>query len=273
MDFIGDIIDWVIKEVIKSAGATAAQLNVSAEQLALIHGIWQYFILAGIGLTIVYFIVEINKRWAFEGQNMTLKTMFNPFIKFGIAVALMANAGEIFTVIATFNNTFAGWAADVGTGEGGGAAQSIGETLVNNLDFWQKIIMIFPTILTWIISLVCSLVWVYKAMLYKMELIARIAFAPIALADVYSGFNSTAVKYVKGTIALIIYGGTLIILPKLCISIAFMDMADMMKELTAQASLGNVMEVILAYVKLMIAPIAAIGLSSAARQITKEAVG
>lgn len=296
MDMIGDIIDWVLIQVMSMSGASAAELRIDNTMLGAVQGVWDYFIIVGIGLTIIYFIAELNKQWAFEGQTMSLKTMFAPFFKFVIAIILMANAANIFGAIATFNNTFADWSETAMTSTmpdtcsscggklisdnikncpycGAELSGGIGQTFVDNLGFWEKIIMLFPIIITFAVILICNLVWVYKALCYKVELLARVAFAPIALADCYNGFNANAVRYIKGTIALILYGGTLILLPKLTVMIAMADLAAMMNDLTTSISVTGVFDVILAYVKFIIAPIAAIGISGAAKTLTKEAVG
>lgn len=280
MDMIGEIIDWVIIQVISLSGTTAAELEIDNTTISLIHTVWNYFILVGIGLTVIYFIIDLNKKWMFEGQNMSIKTIFIPFAKLVIAIILMANAGALFGALCTFNNGFAteveGWFAVTPVG-----SISIGKKLVDSLAFWEKIILLFPIIMSLAVALICNLVWAYKALVYKIELVVRTAFAPIALADIYSGLNATAIKYIKGTLALIIYGGCLILIPRLTMTVAVTELTNMMTDLENDIISGalpldvttNIFEVILSYLKIMIAPIAAIGLTGAAKTITKEALG
>ena len=64
MDMIGDIIDWVLIQVMSMSGASAAELRIDNTMLGAVQGVWDYFIIVGIGLTIIYFIAELNKQWA-----------------------------------------------------------------------------------------------------------------------------------------------------------------------------------------------------------------
>lgn len=280
MDMIGEIIDWVIVQVISLSGITAADLTVDNTTIHLIDNVWNYFILVGIGLTVIYFIIDLNKKWMFEGQSMSIKTIFIPFAKLVIAVIVMFNANTLFASLCSFNNGFAtvvqSWFSVSGI-----PSISIGKKLVDSLAFWEKIILLFPIIISFAVALICNLVWVYKALTYKIELIVRTAFAPIALADIYSGLNASALKYIKGTLALIIYGGCLILLPRLTMAIACTGLIADMTQLQTNITNGtlpldvtvNIFAVVLSYLKIMIAPIAAIGLTGAAKTITKEALG
>lgn len=274
-DFLGGIMDWIIQQVIDLSGTSAEQIKIDQTQIALIDPIWHYFILFGVFLTIVYFIIEINKKWAFEGQMITIKTIFIPFAKLIIAIILMANAANIFGVIAGFNNSFADWSENLSSSfTNSESGQGVGATIMNSLDFWAKVIIMFPIIMAFAVTLICNLVWIYKALLYKVELIVRIAFAPIALADIYSGLSSTAIKYIKGTISLVLYGGCLIMLPKLCIMIGLGDFLISWNTLVAGGiDAKSIFDIIVNWLKIIIAPIAAIGLSSAAKTILKETVG
>lgn len=272
MDFIADMIVYALTQCIEGMGASPEDLQVPASLFGAGSGfqtVWDYFMLLGIGMTIIYFLIEMNKRWALEGANMTFKNMFAPFLKLIIACVVMMLGADIFGWLLSFSNHLAEWAeANVTfTSIEGGQYEAVREA-VKKQDFWAKIILILPTILMYLVSLLCNLVWIYKAMLFKVELVARAMYAPIALADVYSGNNANASRYIKGTVALVLYGVSLILLPKLVGSIALMDLAGI-----NTAAGGDVLALVLECVKLMIAPIAAIGLSSAARQITKEAVG
>lgn len=275
-DFLGGIMDWIVYEVIDLSGTSAENIKITQEQMNLVQPIWQYFILFGVCLTIVYFVIELNKKWAFEGQSLSIKTVFIPFAKLTIAIILMANAAKLFGVLASFNNGFAEWSEGIATSfvYGGDEGNEVGASIMKNLDFWAKIIIIFPIIMAFSVTLICNLVWVYKALLYKVELIVRVAFAPIALADIYSGLNANAIKYIKGTLSLILYGGCLIMLPKLCIMIGLGDFMQIWNNLaTGDVDAKGIFDIILAFVKIIVAPIAAIGLSSAAKNLLKEAVG
>lgn len=271
MDFLADMLVYALTQCIEGMGASPEDLQVPADLFGAGSGfqkLWDYFMLLGIGMTIIYFLIEMNKRWALEGASMTFKNMFAPFLKLIIACVIMMLGADIFGWLLSFSNYLAAWSDTVSfTPIDGGQYEAVKEA-IKKQDFWAKIILILPTILMYLVSLLCNLVWIYKAMLFKVELVARAMYAPIALSDVYSGNNANASRYIKGTVALLLYGASLVVLPKLVGSIALMDMANLNTAVN-----GDVLGLVLECVKLMIAPIAAIGLSSAARQITKEAVG
>ena len=280
MDFIGNIIDWIIQFVINCSGATADELKISNDQLALLAPIWDTTIILGIGLTLIYFLYEVNNVFVFQQGSFTLKSILVPFVKLCIAVALMSQAGNIFGMIAGWNNGFADFCEGI-SGEGltlKDGVDSIGKTVCDSLDFWTKIAMLFPLLMSLLVTWLCRLVWVYKAFLYKVELIVRVMFGCVAMSDVYSGQNSNAIRYLKGSLALVIYGGMLILLPKLVIGLAITDFGTFQDELIAATAGGGdmatgIFDVIMAFLKLIIAPVAAIGVTSAAKQVTKEALG
>ena len=279
MDIIGDIIDWIIQFVINCSGASAAELKIDNTQLGMISGIWDYFIIVGIGLTLIYFLYEVNNIFIFQQGSFTLKSMLVPFVKLALAIGLMSQAGHIFGMIAGWNNGFADFCEGLFTESSEATGISVGQQICDSLDFWSKIAMLFPLLLSLLVTWLCRLVWVYKAFVYKVELIARLMFGTVAFADVYSGANSNAMKYLRGTLALVVYGGLLIVLPKMVVTLAVTDFANYQTEL--QNIVANqsgdaataIFDIVLGFLKLIVAPVAAIGISGAAKQITKEAFG
>jgi hypothetical protein len=280
-NFLAGMFNWVIETIFALTGATASQLEITQTSINFVAEIWDYFILLGLGLTVVYFIIDLNKKWMFEGQNLSLKTMMLPFFKLIIAVIVMANAGWLFGALCSFSNGFARFLEGLSIGNSlTPNVNDVGGTMIKQFGFWEKIIMLFPLIIGFAVSVVCNLVWAYKALVYKIELVVRVAFAPVALADVYSGMNASAIKFIKGTLALILYGGCLIIIPKLTLAVGadnFLNMMDEISTTVASADFvtktSNVFNVILSWIGLIICPIAGIGLTGAAKTITKEALG
>lgn len=282
-DILAGFFNWVIDMMFSLTGATAEQLQITDATIASISDVWDYFIMMGIGLTVVFFILDLNKRWGFEGQSLTLKTMMIPMLKLVIAVILMIKAGTIFSFICDFNNIFANALENMDFAKGikmpteNGTA---GDNIMKVLGFWEKIIMIFPLVIGFAVGIICNLVWAYKALIYKIELIVRVGFAPIALADIYSGLNASAIKYIRGTLALVLYGGCLIILPRVTLAVGAASLQDAMDTIAAMASgtdlsngISNVFNVILQWFSVIICPIAGIGLTGAAKTLTKEAMG
>lgn len=288
---LGDFVNYIIKTLLEFTGVTKVWLEIGNGDLAIMQEIWDYFILAGLGMSIVYFILELNRKWAFEGQSLTLKSFFVPFLKLVFSVALMSQAAKLFGAFASFNNAFVDFADGFGSA-GFTATGGVGEAITSALGFWGKIMLIPILVLTFAVTVLVNLVWAYKGLTYKVEFLARFAFAPIALADIYSGQNANALRYLKGTIALILYGGCLMIIPKMTIQVAISGLSNSFMKFTevvtaAGEKLGQLVvddtvlaqaaqapfDIILGLISVAIAPIAAVGLVSAAKQITKEAIG
>lgn len=278
MDFIGNIIDWVIEELLKTGCDTSYVKFDNVTNLeTIVNTMWGYIETFAIGLTIIFFLIEINRHWVFEGNDITMKSIAAPLIKLVAAVGIISFSGDIFGGILGMNDTFVNWAdgaftaalsADLNSGLNG---TSVGEIVNNKVGFLEKVILVLPVLLAYLITIACNLVFIYKGFLYKIEFIARLMFAPIAMADVYSWQNSNAIRYIKGTIALVLYAGCLVILPKITMSIAIVDFQNTAQEMI-QGDV-DVLVIILKILELCVAPIAAIGVTGAAKTLTKEAVG
>lgn len=281
MDFIADIIDWVINQLLNTGCSVeyVSFADIGDSAGTIITTMWGYIETLAIGLTVIFFLMEINRKWVFEGGDVTMKTIAAPFLKLIAAVAVISMSATIFEAIANGNDAFVNWAdgafTDVLTGEletGLGADQSIGQIVNEKVGFLQKLILVLPILLSFLISIACNLVFLYKGFLYRIEFIARLMFAPIAMADVYSGQNSNAVRYVKGTLALVLYAVCLIVLPKVTMFIAIGGFQEMIQDMVTNTDV-DVLDVILNILKLCVAPIAAIGVTGAAKTLTREAVG
>ena len=59
---LGGFFNWVIQTIFELTGATASQLEITQTSIDFVAGIWDYFILVGIGLTVVYFILDLNRK-------------------------------------------------------------------------------------------------------------------------------------------------------------------------------------------------------------------
>lgn len=285
MDWLENIINTVIEWLTNFGGADVTDMQISTTALSQgFQDVYQYFTIFGVGLALAYFIVELNKQMMFNGQNVTLKQLFVPFLKLIIAIGCCAFATEFFSMLLGFNNQFMRFCGNltfttIGTPSNvgftiDGFAQALKDPIgfmIKNMSFFAKVMMLIPMIFAFIITLITNLVFDYKALLYKVELLARIMFAPIAVSDIYTGTNSGAVKYVKGTIALVIYGGSLIFVPKLVMGLAFQGAMNSFSAIV-NSTAPDVFQFCEALGLLIICPIAAIGLTSVVKQVIREAV-
>ncbi len=274
-DIVGGLINWFINFMMTLSGATPEMLKIdtSNDQIsAVITPVWGMLASFAFALTLAYFAIDLNKKMVFEGTDVNLKTFGFPFIKLAVAFVVIDNGLLIFDKLTEITNAFLD---TVAAEAGDGYPTDVGNEIAKALGFWGLIIVVLPLLIGLIVGLVCKLVWVYKGFTFKCEYIARYMFAPIALADIYSGANTAAIRYIKGTLAFGLYGICLVVLPQMVNAVAIGELTSTLDTLIKDGvnSLGDVLTVISNMLIVVVAPIAAIGVVGAAKQITKEALG
>lgn len=263
----------------------------------IVGSIWDAFMFLGICLSVVYFILEINRTWVFEAQNMTYKTVLTPIIKLGISLSVLSK-GEWFIgwILQLYNSAITTFADAVATkdtmlnlvtteDEG---VKAIKESF-SGWGLFFMLMLLLILLLVSVINVVLKVVWWYKCILVKLELLVRIMVTPVAIGDIYQGRNSNMVRWLKGFLALGLYAGCMIVLPILSASIAM----DMFKEnmtsgflqfvvgedgiapsgikIVATAGL-DFFGYIRAMAGIMVSPFVALGAVSIAKQLSKEAL-
>jgi hypothetical protein len=263
----------------------------------IVSSIWDAFMFLGICLSVVYFILELNRTWVFEAQNMTYKTVLTPIIKLGISLSVLSK-GEwlIGWILQLYNSAISTFADAVATqdtmlnlvtteDEG---VKAIKESF-SGWGLFFMLMLLLILLLVSVINVVLKVVWWYKCILVKLELLVRIMVTPVAIGDIYQGRNSNMVRWLKGFLALGLYAGCMIVLPILSTSIA-MDMftQDMTSgflqfvvgedgiatnavKIVATAGL-DFFGYIRAMAGIMVSPFVALGAVSIAKQLTKEAL-
>lgn len=266
------IFEWLYDNV---TGSQVVQdlLKFDNKQVGLVQSIWDYFVIVGIGMTLIYFIMEINRKFALEGGDLNFKSMFAPFLKFIIAIIILSQASKIVGWILSFGNVMIDQISDLMTGDATqeakrAAAQSSAKdscmAMFKSLGFFENIGILLPMLVCGVVSLVLNVVWLYKAYLYKLEVLFRLAITPIACADIYSGSNSAAIRYLKNFLALAIYAVSFVVLPKLVLIMAATDIQTP----------DGVWDVITTVVTgFLIGPFAALTCTSAVKTAAKEALG
>jgi hypothetical protein len=295
-----DILLYFVNALFKFAGTTQAEvvkdyLSFSKDSLGLsssfllevINTIWKYFSGAGMGLALIYFLVELNNKMGFENGNVTLKTFFMPFAKLSLAMLLLSASPYIMSQMLAFNDTFVDTMAtsfsidtstsaddtgtgadDTGTGAddtdtdtGTGTGTTIIEKLVNQATFFQQVGVLLPLLLLWMISLVANFIWMYKALAYKLELVFKISLTPLAIVDCYNTNSTAVIKWVKSVLGLVIYGGILMLLSR----VALLNIADATEDMSILDWVANI---VTSFVLVFVA----LGVSGTVKQVCKEAL-
>lgn len=252
---------------------------------AFIRSLWNYLAIIGVGMTLIYFLIEINQKLAVEGaQNMTLKSFMSPFLKLAMAVIILANGANITLSVINLNDTFVNYAntslASLGAAPAAvnpadpaasldtdqAALNTALSDAIDDLGLIELIVFALPLLLCYIASVGISVIWMYKAITYKLEVLYRIGITPVALADVYSGSHSNAFRWLKGFLALGLYGMAIIILPRLGILMSGGVIAGMLHSGIGVFALARILFISLC------APFAALGVASTVKQMCKEAL-
>lgn len=264
---MNNLINNIIDAMISSSSMDVRWLLFEDNSLfSFIDQIWDYVFIIGLGMTLIYFLLEVNQKLALEGRDLTMKSFFAPFLKLLIAVAVMASGAKIVSWLLTFNNTFVSYVdsnmvLSISSNDSG-AYDAMRDALLN-MDIISKVIAVLPLLLCWGITLALRIVWIYKAIAYKLEVVWRVGITPIALADVYSGQQSHALRYLKNFLVLGIYAASMIIMPRIANTLV----------LNTVVTANNLFDIFAAFVQMIMAPFAALGALSVARTAAKEALG
>lgn len=249
-----------------------------------------------LSLTIVYFIVECNKRWAIEGNDIQIKTFGAPFFKLALAAGIIGNIQQITVSIQKGINGMIGYADSYLSSYSWSTLNtdsttsgSVGEVIFDNLGGSKStiiaLILILFLIVFILVSLVIKLMFFYKAICFKVEFFLRIGVTSIACADIYSGSNSQAARYLKSLVGFGLYGMSFIMIPAIVTNVISSDIVTSALGVTAAegtfsnpweaaigslSTMGDVLKVLIVYT---LAPVASLGMINVAKQVSKEALG
>lgn len=297
-EIVAKIVIWILEMSLNAGGAGKTDLKISDNMLNMSNWLWNYLMIIGLGLTIIHFLFEINQKLALEGRDLNIKSVMSPFLKFAVAFILLSHGSSIVTNVLGFHNTFMDKAATfevadftfdymgtaigeddpaAGSGETGEdmdeeTAKGQIETAINGIGLLQLIGLLPFILIMAVIQIILSLVWKYKALVYKLELLWKVGITPVALSDIYNGGHSNAIRWLKGLIATAVYGGSFILLTKLGSSMILGSYTDIATSLTSGGG-EAFFTVITDMFSFLVIPFAELGVLSAIKQATKEAFG
>lgn len=294
---MSDLLEKLLKSIL--TGMTISPETLKFDSTSNIIGtngvieqMWGVIASIATTLTILYFVLEINRKMMFERDDFTLKSIGAPLFKLIIAIAIIDNGVDIINGILSGHDALVTQAADWGSSADTAITYTAEKNPFKSFGLIQQLAIFIPMIVAWMISLVVTFLFWYKAIGYKIEFLFRIGITPIALADIYSGNNSNAIRWLKGFLGLVLYGVSFLVLPKIAYALADGMIIKLLEDngtLTKDAINGikngkdtgsiiailagdSIWTVIKYIIMKMLAPIAALGSLSAVKQMTKEAV-
>lgn len=198
-------------------------LKFGDKDFEVASGLWQYIGVIAVGIAIIMFLVDLDKVVFMMQGNFSYMKLFEPFVKFVVAMVIISNGGTIISWIIGFNNWFIKTTETLSVTGTADAFTSSNYSEMNPLivgyamgmDIWTALLSCVAMFAVFIIALVPTAVMAYNAIVRKFEFVLRVGFAPIAFADVYKGMDSTAIRYIKKLLALVLYGGGMILVLKI----------------------------------------------------------
>lgn len=243
--------------------------------LNIINTIWQYFKLAGMGIAIIYFLMELNNKMGFENGNITLKTFAMPFVKLCLAIVMLAYAPTLMSNMFAVNDSFINTVNSISVSSSSSSstdtdadADSVPDPAgmkekIQKSTLITQIGYLLPLLLVWLVSVIANLIWIYKALTYKIELVFKISLTPLAIVDCYNTNSTAVIRWAKSVLGLVIYGGCLMLLSR---------MAYLTLETEALSADTTFFDWLLSGVKALVMPFVMLGVTGTIKQVCKEAL-
>jgi len=264
-------MDMYYNIIVPSGGLnTYLQIDTATDEFALrtVHRVYHALEFVAILLLIVYFLMDMSRIMVIQGQEFTAKSLAGSLVKLAIGMLIITEGWDLIINILMMNN----WLLSLMETSATGTNETL-ETLKRICDMVQSwgimecIGMIVTLAFVQLGAVAGGLIVTYQAISRKLELYLRGCFAPVAIADCYEGVHSSGFRYIKKIIAIILWGGAMMIIVELNSSLSTGYMASLfdsgVEGLTSFSALAG----------LILFPLATGGMCGAAKQICNDALG
>lgn len=264
-------MDMYYNIIVPSGGLnTYLQIDTATDEFALrtVHRVYHALEFVAILLLIVYFLMDMSRIMVIQGQEFTAKSLAGSLVKLAIGMLIITEGWDLIINILMMNN----WLLSLMETSSTGTNETL-ETLKRICDMVQSwgimecIGMIVTLAFVQLGAVAGGLIVTYQAISRKLELYLRGCFAPVAIADCYEGVHSSGFRYIKKIIAIILWGGAMMIIVELNSSLSTGYMANLFESgvegLTSFSALAG----------LILFPLATGGMCGAAKQICNDALG
>ncbi len=179
-----------------------------------------YEILTPLAITflIIWLLIEVSRVYAFEREDMTLRSAFAPLLKFVFGYALIAYGREFISIALDINNAVVDLFSDSANLREFSEVQGQVDAIVNSVNElnWGEVIgsMMNGVIIELAVTIAMGMM-VFHCYSRKIEILLRLPFVGLALSDVYEGKNSTGVRYMKKVLALAVSGLAIVVTLKI----------------------------------------------------------
>ena len=185
-------------------------LRFQDSDLGVVNTVWKYVAPIGLCMCLVYFLIELNKILLLQGQDFTLNSLGAVLLKLGISWFFISRGAELVGYALDINNALVNLGADLSnTGDTAGKLQDAGESFLTYLEdvgLLESIGILVMLFIVWLVAVIASFALIFQAVSRKLEMLVRVALAPVALGDMYNGEQSNGFRYLKKILALGFWG-------------------------------------------------------------------
>lgn len=183
-----------------------ASLTINDKDWGVTVAIYEYCLPIGYCLIIMYFCMAFSN--VLKKGEITTEELTMMLLKLWIAEAVMTYAPNLISGMVDIGNLVVGDFKKLmdDTGMSKAIAQVVDEQ--NTLTL---IVMVCVNLLPWLIAQIAYGIALFMVYLRKIELLGRIAFAPIGIADMFGDGRDNAIRYIKKIGAVALQGGGIMV--------------------------------------------------------------
>lgn len=228
-----------------------------------------------LGMLIIYFLIHLNKEVLTNGREFTLFTLYAPLLKFGIGAVVIFMGDKIMSAVLSINDAFIDLVgqsiSEASTAEMTQLMQFMHDYM-KDLSFLACVGYLPGFLISWLTSILISLVIIYFAVSRTLEILVRVAFAPIALGDVFNGEQSNAIRYIKKVVGLILWGGLMMVVVYIGSQLQSMGFNDIIGKAVSAGSNFSIWDISFIGGWILF-PLATAGLLSGLKQASNDLLG
>lgn len=243
-------------------------MKIENKDVVIVDTIYAHFVNWGFYLLLIYGLLEAYELFSREHA---VEQIVKLFFKFGLGIAILEHGGLILGSIASLGNV----AIDKIVNETKllEIKWATLEEAVVDMGFMTALTLMLPVSLFWILAKIANAVIAIQLWTRKIEMLARMAFASIAVADVYGEVTrSNGIRYLKKLLALALQGVAIVAI--------FAIVSKQQQNLVSTLTLGfditntaNFLSVMTNVLDLGVLLFVVIGCISVSKQVVNDALG
>lgn len=188
------------------------KLNPNDENISTT--LWNALIPLAELMAIMYFLIEMNEAIFRAQSSWSIQQLGGPLLKLGAMFMVIENGQTIVNAVKEAGNGFIDVCLGSLTPENTTTVTMDQATLdmMKDLKIGTALIFVIATLIIWVATSIVKFIFIYKSIVYKIELILRISFTPVIMGDFWEGKHSNGVRWLKKLFGCFMYGGSFILI-------------------------------------------------------------